>query len=159
MQPIRGLAVIQIPFDKVNMIHSEVSCHLKRYLYRNRGDYREWQTERGLFMPVDSSANHIVLPSWCEANISKGLISRSPIKHKMVLAMASGWMENVKRRPCWELTVFILIGRWDYWNYGYPHDSLKILLDGHYLTVKQDREREREMFQCHLFLSLTMTKW
>lgn len=35
-----------------------------------------------------------------EANISEGLISRSPIKQELMLLLASGWMEIVKQLPC-----------------------------------------------------------
>lgn len=68
-----------------------------------------------------------------EANIRKGLISRSPIKGEMVLVVASGWMEIVEQLPCGWLTVFSLIGLWDYGNYDYPRTALKILLSAHYL--------------------------
>lgn len=136
MQFIEGLAIIQIPYYEVNVIHGEVSCHLEKVwkdiFIENKGDYKKW----GYFMRADSSVNHIVFPSWYEANISEGLISRSPIKHKTVLVMASGWMEIVKQLPCWSLTVFSLIGHWDYGNHGYPRTGLLIIY-----SIKQERER------------------
>lgn len=53
--------------------------------------------KQGLFMRADSS----LLITFCsppdapdEANISEGLISRSPIKQEIVLVEASGWTED-----------------------------------------------------------------